>query len=58
MGGQIFAPSDETEIRQLQEVARKKSFGLKWPVHQIWIAFKIADTNSKGKSQKNIFNNK
>jgi len=47
MGGQIFAPSDETEIRQLQEVARKKSFGLKWPVHQIWIAFKIADTNSK-----------
>merc|ERR1712227_693319 len=47
MGGQIFAPSDETEIRQLQEVARKKSFGLKWPVHQIWIAFKIADTSSK-----------
>ena len=33
-GGQLFAPSDESEINQLREVARRKAFGLKLGVQK------------------------
>jgi len=46
IGGTLFAPSDETEISQLQEVARRKAFGLRWPSHQLWIGYKIKNTGS------------
>jgi len=46
-GARVFSPADETEIKQLQEVARRKSFGMLWPKHFIWIAYKLKDVNSK-----------